>query len=85
MSYRELKQRLPELHLLILLVLLEAVGLRAMLAVQHFGMDARGRLGVGAYLGLLTVQSVMCAAAVLWARATEGWTWGMFRLERPVS
>jgi membrane protease YdiL (CAAX protease family) len=84
MRYRELKQRLPELHLLLLLVLLEAVGIGAMLAVQHFGVDARGRLGVGAYLGLLGFQAAMCAATVLWARATDGWTWGLFRLEPPV-
>ncbi len=84
MRYRELKQRIPELHLLLLLLLMEAVGIGAMLTVQHFGMDAEGRLGVAAYVGLLAFQAAMCVATVLWARSTDGWTWGMFRLEPPV-
>ncbi len=85
MRYRELKQRAPELHVLLLLVLLEVVGIAAMLAVQRFGVDAQGRFSAWAYVALLAFQAAVCAATVRWAFSTDRWTWGMFRLERPVA
>jgi membrane protease YdiL (CAAX protease family) len=84
MRYRELSQRFPEVNLLLLMGVLEGVGFAALLGLQRFGTDARGRLDGGGLLGILLLQAATCAVTVLWARRVDGWTLQRFRMERPV-
>ncbi|MBZ4417344.1 CPBP family intramembrane glutamic endopeptidase [Myxococcus sp. RHSTA-1-4] len=84
MRYRELNQRFPEVNLLLLMGVLEVAGFAALLAFQHLGTDARGRLSGGGFLGILLFQAAMCAVTMVWARVADGWTLERFRMARPV-